>query len=193
MQGDAAHAMRIIGGAARGRRLQAPRGRSTRPTSDFLREVLFDLVGPQVSGRQVLDLYAGTGAVGIEALSRGAARAVFVERDRWAVATLRRNLEGSGFLDRATVVQTDVRRYLSRAGIGSERFFLIFLDPPYGAADVGPILSLISTTSLLEPDGVTILERSTKSAPIPAPDRLPRVRTIRHGDSTLECYRWEAR
>ncbi len=184
--------MRIIGGLAKGRRLQAPRGRSTRPTSDYLREVLFDLLGQQVSGRHVLDLYAGTGAVGIEALSRGAARAVFVEHDRWAVATLRRNLEGSGFLDRATVVQMDVRRYVRRAATGPERFSLIFLDPPYGTVDVAPILSLISTTSLLEPDGLMILERSTKSPPIPVPDRLPRVRTIRHGDSTLELYRWEA-
>ncbi len=183
--------MRIIGGLAKGRRLEAPRGRRTRPTSDYLREVLFDLLGQHLSGRHFLDLYAGTGAVGIEALSRGAARAVFVEHDRWAIAALHRNLEASGLQDRAAVVQVDVLRYLRRAATEPERFHVIFLDPPYGHADAARIVSLISTTGRLEPGGLTIVERSAKDPAIAAPDRLPRVRAIRHGDSILELYRSE--
>jgi len=185
--------MRVIGGLARGRRLQAPRGRRTRPTSDYLREVLFDLLGQQVSGRNFLDLYAGTGAVGIEALSRGAARAVFVEHDRSAIGALRQNLDASGLLDRATVLQMDVLRYLRRPATEPGRFHLIFLDPPYGQVNVGRIVSLISATGLLEPGGLAILERFAKSPPILVSDELPRVRAIRHGDSVLELYRREAR
>lgn len=181
--------MRVIGGIARGRRIQAPRGRQTRPTSDYLREVLFDLLSQQVSGRTFLDLYAGTGAVGIEALSRGAAWAVFVEHDRSALATLRRNLEASGFLDRSEVVPMEVFRYLRRAASGSRRFDLIFLDPPYQRADATVTLSLIASTGLLAPSGIAVLERSMKSNPVPTPEGLARVREVRHGDSVLQLYR----
>ncbi len=184
--------MRVISGTARGRRIQAPRGRQTRPTSDYLREVLFNLLAQEVSGRTFLDLYAGTGAVGIEALSRGATRAVFVERDRSALVTLRRNLEASGFLDRSEVVPMEVLRYLRRAASASRRFDLIFLDPPYQRVDAAAALSLIASTGLLAPAGVAALERSMKSASIPTPEGLAHVREIRHGDSVLRLYRREA-
>ncbi len=181
--------MRVIGGIARGRRLRAPRGRRTRPTSNHLREVVFDLLGQQVSGQSFLDLYAGSGAVGIEALSRGATRAVFVERDPSAVAALRRNLEASGFRDRAEVVPIEVLRYLRRAASGSWRFDLIFLDPPYQGVEAGAALSLIASNGLLTQTGVAILERSVRTEKVPAPDGLMCVREIRHGDSTLQLYR----
>lgn len=185
--------MRVIGGVARGRRLRAPRGRQTRPTSDYLREVLFDLLAQQVSGRTFLDLYAGTGAVGIEALSRGASRALFVESARSALATLRRNLEVSGFLDRGEVVPMGVLHFLRWAANESRQFDLIFLDPPYERrADAAAALILIASTELLAPSGVAVLERSIKANPIPTPDGLERVREVRHGDSSLQLYRREA-
>ncbi len=185
--------MRVIGGIARGRRLRAPRGRQTRPTSDYLREVLFDLLAQQVSGRTFLDLYAGTGAVGIEALSRGASRAIFVESSRSALATLRRNLEVSGFLDRSEVVPIEVLQYLRRVASESRQFDLIFLDPPYERrADAAAALILIATTELLAPGGVAVLERSIQADPIPTPDGLERGREVRHGDSILQFYRREA-
>jgi len=183
--------MRVIGGTARGRRIQAPRGRRTRPTSDYLREVLFDLLAQQVSGRTFLDLYSGTGAVGIEALSRGAAKAVFVESDRAALAILRRNLEASGFLDRGEVIPMDALQFLRRAAFRSRSFDLIFLDPPYLRVEAAPALSLIASTALLAPNGIAILERSTRSDPIPTPGGLARVREVRHGDSILQLYRRE--
>ena len=184
--------MRVIGGIAKGRRIRAPRGWQTRPTSDYLREVLFDLLAQQVSGRTFLDLYAGTGAVGIEALSRGASRAIFVESARSALATLRRNLEVSGFLDRSEVVPMGVLQFLRRAASESRRFDLIFLDPPYQRVDAAAALVLIASTGLLAPGGIAVLERSIQSNLIPTPDGLERVREVRHGDSILQLYRREA-
>lgn len=184
--------MRVIGGLARGRRLLAPRGSKTRPTSDYLREVLFNLLTHQIEGGSFLDLYAGTGAVGIEALSRGAAAAVFVEHSRSALAMLYRNLDMSGFRDRAEVVPMEVLRYLRRAACESQQFDLIFLDPPYLHADAGTAISIIAATDLLTPTGTAILERSTKVVPIRVPSGLTLVREVRHGDTALQLYRREA-
>jgi 16S rRNA (guanine966-N2)-methyltransferase len=184
--------VRIIGGAARGRRLLAPRGRRTRPTSDYVREALFDVLSEQIPGRAFLDLYAGTGAVGIEALSRGASTAVFVERNPTAVAALRRNLGRAGFLERAQVFAVEVLRFLRQAASRPHRFDLIFLDPPYGARDTARALGLIARHGLLATGGTLIVERSTHSAATAASGGIARVRELRHGDSTLELYRWEA-
>jgi 16S rRNA (guanine(966)-N(2))-methyltransferase RsmD len=157
-----------------------------------VREVLFDLLAQQVEGKTFLDLYAGTGAVGIEALSRGAAVAVFVEHNRLARAMLRRNLEISGFRSRAEVVPMEVLRYLRRAAYGSRRFDLIFLDPPYLHTDAGAAISVIASTELLAPTGMAILERSTKAIPVQVPAGLALIREVRHGGTALQIYRREA-
>ena len=120
--------MRVVAGEFKGRRLQAPRGRRTRPTADRVREALFSMLG-DVSGARVLDLYAGSGALGIEALSRGAESAVFVERDQQALAAMRRNLEAVGA--EADVRRQDVSRFLART---EGTFDLVFCDPPYDGA-----------------------------------------------------------
>lgn len=124
--------MRIVAGEHRGRRLRAPAGGGTRPTPDRVREALFSILGP-VSGLRVADLYAGSGALGIEALSRGAAAAVFVESDRRAVAVIRENLAAIG-AEEAEVVQRDVFAWLRGAPAEAARFDLVFCDPPYDAA-----------------------------------------------------------
>lgn len=139
-----------------------------------------------------LDLYAGTGAVGIEALSRGAARAVFVEHNRLALAMLRRNLEASGFRDRAEVVPMEVRRFLRRAAYESRRFDLIFLDPPYRQTDAAAALGVIARAGLLAPTGMAILERSTKSSQVRTPGGLMLVREVQHGAAVLQLYLREA-
>jgi 16S rRNA (guanine966-N2)-methyltransferase len=120
--------MRVVAGAFKGRRLQAPRGAATRPTADRVREALFSILG-DVGGLRVLDLYAGSGALGIEALSRGAGAATFVERDPQAVASLRRNLDAVG--SDAEVRRQDALRFLASAG---GTFDLVFVDPPYDSA-----------------------------------------------------------
>jgi pantetheine-phosphate adenylyltransferase/16S rRNA (guanine(966)-N(2))-methyltransferase RsmD len=149
--------MRIIAGTARGIRL-APVPRGVRPTSDRARESVFNSLGQFFEGGDVLDLYAGTGALGIEALSRGCERAVFVERDRRAVATIRENLRRAGFAGRAEVVREDVGRALDRMLTEERVFNLIFADPPYRIAttEVGGLVSRLR--ALLAPGGRVVIE-----------------------------------
>lgn len=179
--------MRVIAGALGGRRLVAPRGRDTRPTSDRVREALFSALG-DVSAAVVLDLYAGTGALGIEALSRGAARAVFVERDRAALAVLRENLRALALEARAHVLAVPADRALAEiARRGPYRLLLV--DPPY--ADVEAAAQLVG--DLIERGGVAgdatvIIEHASRDAP-PAHRDLDLDDTRRYGDTTVSRYR----
>ena len=146
--------VRIVAGAARGRRLVAPEGTATRPTSDRVREATFNALTSlgAVDGATVLDLYAGSGAMGLEALSRGASRATFVDADARAVAAIRANVTATGFADQAEVVRSDVPRFL--AG-GRPRVDLAILDPPYALADEGwssLLTSLVADVAVLESD-----------------------------------------
>ena len=149
--------MRIIAGTARGMRLAAV-PKNVRPTSDRVRESVFNALGQFFEGHDVLDLYAGTGALGIEALSRGAERAVFVEKDRRALGAIRENLRRTGFAERAEVVAGDVGRVLDRMPTEERQFNLIFADPPYriAATEVGDMLSRLG--ALLAPGGRVVIE-----------------------------------
>ena len=126
--------MRIVAGSLKGRRLEAPSWEGLRPTSDKLRETLFNVLAPRIQGARMLDGYAGTGAVGIEALSRGAAHVTFVERDPRAAALIEANLERCGVSDRYAIIRARFAG-TERPSVG-DTFDVIFLDPPYGAADV---------------------------------------------------------
>src|SRR3989441_12933158 len=128
--------MRILAGALKGRRLVTPRGPATRPTTDQVRLALLDALAPWLEGARVLDLFAGAGGVGLEALSRGAAHATFVERDARAVAALAANVRALGVGSRARVVRAEVGRALGRLAAAGERYDVVFLDPPYDG-DVG--------------------------------------------------------
>jgi 16S rRNA (guanine966-N2)-methyltransferase len=154
--------LRVVAGEFKGRRLQAPRGTRTRPTADRLREALFSMLA-DVSDARVLDLYAGSGALGIEALSRGAVSAVFVERDPEAVAAIERNLAAVGV--EAVVVRQDALRYLARA---DGPFDLVFCDPPYDSASRlgGPLAERLPA---LTPDDARIVTESDKRHPLELP------------------------
>src|SRR5215213_10272553 len=155
--------MRIIAGTARGIRL-APVPRGVRPTSDRVRESVFNALGQFFDGGYVLDLYAGTGALGLEALSRGCERAVFVEKDRRALAAIWENLRRARLADRAQVVASDVGRALDRLHTDGRQFSLIFADPPYriAAKEVGGVLSRLG--ALLVPGGRVVIESGEASA-----------------------------
>jgi 16S rRNA (guanine966-N2)-methyltransferase len=145
--------VRVVGGSARGRTLVAPPGERTRPTSDRVREAIFNALRSRgaVDGSDVLDLFAGSGALGVEALSQGAAHATFVDSDRVARQAVRRNLEACGFLDRAAIVAGPAERFLARPG--GERFDLAFCDPPYAFASWGRLLaSLPADLAVIESD-----------------------------------------
>jgi len=170
---------RIIGGTAGGRRLATPSGRSTRPTSDRVREGLFSTLGGDLSGRSFLDLYAGSGAVGLEAASRGAAPVMLVERDPKALRTLRENVAILGFS--AVDVQADVATFLSGA---ATPYDVVFVDPPY-ADRVDGVLTLLIDGGWLAPGGVVVVERDSRGAPLEWPAGIDADRSRRYGDSTL--------
>ena len=173
--------MRVIAGTFKGRRLKAPTWDGLRPTSDRLRETLFNIVAARLEGARVLDGYAGTGAVGIEALSRGAAHVSFVETNPRAAALIESNLALCGVERGYTIHRGDVAAVLRRLPAGAE-FDLILLDPPYDADMVTPALEAAAAS--LSPGGLVVLERATRREPeIPA--ALTRVRDVKSGDSTL--------
>ncbi|MDA8199604.1 MAG: 16S rRNA (guanine(966)-N(2))-methyltransferase RsmD [Thermaerobacter sp.] len=146
--------MRVVGGALAGRLLQSPRGTATRPTLDRVREALFNVLARRVPGAVVLDLYAGTGALAIEALSRGARRADLVDRDRRASSVVRRNLANLGLADRATVWTLPAERAVER--FAAAAFDLVFLDPPWADGVAPPVRQ--SLHRLLQPDGLAVVE-----------------------------------
>jgi 16S rRNA (guanine966-N2)-methyltransferase len=154
--------MRIIAGSRKGHTIQAPRGRDTRPTSDRVRENVFNLLGP-VDGAHVLDLYAGSGALGLEALSRGAARVVFVDRDADAVRTIERNLDKLRLP--ARVLREDVLSLLAAEAVARRKYDLVLVDPPYAMfSDLQPALARY-LPAVLAPDGVVVVESDARTEP----------------------------
>jgi 16S rRNA (guanine966-N2)-methyltransferase len=184
--------MRVIGGRDRGRRLRAPRGLETRPTADRVRVTLFDVIGPAIAGARVLDLYAGTGAVGIEALSRGAARGVVVERAPAALAALRANLAALGATrGEARVVAGDALATLRDLGEQEGRFDLIFLDPPYATTLAVRTLRALAGSRVCGPGSEIVVQHSTR-APLPPVEGLAEHRRARRfGDTALTFLRSE--
>lgn len=185
----AVHLMRVIAGRAKGRTLVAPRGLGTRPLTDRAREALFSSLGEVVAGARVLDLYAGSGALGIEALSRGAAHVTFVERGRAALGALRRNLGAVGF--EAEVVAGDVARFLRDAENG--RYQLAFVDPPYALSLASVEEILRELEPLLVPGAAVVLHRPAGEGTPAASPMLRLVDERRYGDSRLWRYEKEER
>lgn len=178
--------MRVIAGDARGRPLKAPRGARTRPTSDLLRGAIFSMLASMgVRPLHVLDLYAGTGALGIEALSRGAGQADFVERDAAACGVIRENLERTGFAGRGRVHCAPARRALARLTTPSD---LIFVDPPYADAGISELLELLAVSTLLGRETTLVYEHSRRINPPSAVGPLTLVETRTHGDSSVSFY-----
>ena len=180
---------RVIAGAARGRRLAVPPGRLTRPTSDRAREGLFGTltaIRGSVDGARVLDLYAGSGAVGLEALSRGAARVLFVEADGGAARVIRGNLEAIG-LPGGELVTGRVERVLDRGPGGGPGYDLVVADPPYAIADddVTAMLTALRDRSWLAAGAVVAVERATRSEPVRWPPGYEPDRSRRYGDATF--------
>ena len=181
--------MRVIAGALKGRRLVTPRGATTRPTADQVRIALMDALGPWLPDSRVLDLFAGAGGVGLEALSRGAASATFVERDARAVAALVENIRSLDVESRTHVVRGDVGRQLARLEAEGRRFEIVFLDPPY-ATDVGErALQALGTGELTAPEGLVVAQHLTKRRPAREYGVLRAFRDRRFGETTLTFFR----
>lgn len=179
--------MRIIAGSRKGARIFAPRGADTRPTGDRVREAVFNLIGP-VDGADVLDLFAGSGAMGLEALSRGAARVTFVENDRAAAAVILRNLDKLD-LQGATVLREDAGRKLAADAAAGRRYDLVLVDPPYRMLSrLLPTLAL-NLPAVVEQDGLVVVESDAREEPeLPLPKRTSR----RYGSARVTVFEADA-
>ena len=179
--------MRVISGEMGGRRIKAPKGQRTRPTADRVREAIFSTVAPWLPGARVLDLYAGSGALGIEALSRGAGSAVFVESDPEAARVIRENLAVLGLTDRARIIRADALRAIERLARAGTRFTVILLDPPY-SAPLEPALSRLARGRVLEPSGLVIVQHFSKTI-VPPQRGWSLWKRRRYGETTLTLFR----
>ena len=176
--------MRIIAGEFKGRRLKAPKWNGLRPTSDKLRETLFNILAPRVAGARVLDVFAGTGAVGLESLSRGAELAVFIDSDPRAAALIRENAALCGATDRCVIIR-DTAELVLATRIAEDLFDIVVLDPPY---DYEPLAEVIDRGARhLAPGGVLVLEHASRR-PLPEVAGPRGVRTVRSGDSALTMF-----
>ena len=180
--------MRVVAGRLRGRKLLSVRGTDTRPTMARARAGLFDWLGPRVGGARVLDLFAGGGAAGIEALSRGASDCVFVERASPALKVLRRNLEDLELQSFAKISATDVRRALRALIVHSVHFDLILADPPYRGDWLEKLASDEQLAELLDPAGVFIAERSKRDTAAEPSVRLRLRESRRYGETVFDWY-----
>jgi len=177
--------VRVIAGTARGRLLKVPKGMLVRPTTDRVKESVFAILMPVLRQAVVLDLFAGSGALGIEALSRGAGRAVFVEKSTLAVSCLRENLETAGVAALATVLNMPVARALLLLSKHGETFDLVFMDPPYERALVGKTLDDLQKAGVVRPGAICVIEHSRREE-IPAKmEKFTTFRQVRFGDTSV--------
>ena len=184
--------LRVIAGSLKGRRLNAPSWEGLRPTSDKLRETIFNILAPRIAGARVLDAYAGTGALGIEALSRGARAVTFIERDRRAQTLIEENLARCGIADGYAIIRASVDSALTtlrkrgRTPFSDDGFDVVLLDPPYH--DAAPDATVAAAGDVMTGHGVLVLEHARTQRPAETAGRLVRTREVASGDSALTLY-----
>ncbi len=178
--------MRIIAGTARGRKISAPEGLSTRPTTDRVKEAMFSIVQFELEGRHVLDLFAGSGQLGLEALSRGAAKATFVDSGKDAIRVIRENIRRCGFDAQCNVIQSDYKSFLHST---KDSYDIILLDPPYGENFLENALNLISEIDILRVGGIIICEKTAEKVLDTQISGLTWQKEYRYGTSSLVLYR----
>ena len=180
--------MRVIGGEARGRKLCAPKGMTTRPTPDRVREAVFNILSARIAGAHVLDIFAGTGAMALEALSRGAAGAVLIDNDPGAVSAIKRNIENTRCAGRARLIAKDWREAFK--GLRGERFSLVFADPPHQIPDLHlQALNALDEYNLLVDSGIVVLEHARVNTPV-LPARYGIYDARRYGETMISLARY---
>ncbi|NHN28429.1 16S rRNA (guanine(966)-N(2))-methyltransferase RsmD [Paenibacillus agricola] len=181
--------MRVISGSKKGRLLKAVPGTGTRPTTDKVKEAIFSMIGPYFEGGQVLDLFAGTGALSIEALSRGMDNAVLTDIDRKSIDTIKRNLQITGFTEQAGIYCTDARRALKALVKREAKFDLVFLDPPYKIKLAQGLIEQLDQLGLLNPEATIVVEHAAEDVDQDQIGRLQWVRRSEYGDTAITIYK----
>ncbi|MCL6457994.1 MAG: 16S rRNA (guanine(966)-N(2))-methyltransferase RsmD [Gorillibacterium sp.] len=183
--------MRVISGEARGRPLKAVPGKGTRPTTDKVKEAVFSIIGPYFTGGWALDLFAGTGGLGIEALSRGMANVIFVDADKSSVEIVKHNLQLTGFTDKAEVYRNDAERALKALSKRDIRFELVFLDPPYRMKTAGELMLAMDGFHLLEPGATLMVEHESGHRYQEQYGPFRQIKHVAYGETTIAIYRYE--
>ena len=187
--------MRIITGSAKGKRLLTLEGEATRPTSERIKGAIFSSIQFDVADRVVLDLFAGSGQMGLEALSRGAARATFIDSSREAIEIVKKNAQSTGFFDRSHFLVSDARNYLRKMS-GKVKFDLVFIDPPYSQKCSGEMARLLVKSDLIIPGAIVVLEMGEEILDLSSPDfaRFEVIKSEQYGRKTavtILLYRGE--
>lgn len=183
--------MRVIAGIAKGIPLKAPKGMNTRPTTDRIKEALFNIIGPKVIDACFLDLFAGSGGIGIEALSRGAEQTIFIEKDSNAIHTIKSNLVFVKLEEFGEVYRNDIGKALAVLGKKGSKFDIIFMDPPYEREFEEDTLHKIANNNLLKPNGMIIIETSKRTILPECIDNFKLFRQESYGDTLLNFYGFE--
>ncbi|WP_100404585.1 16S rRNA (guanine(966)-N(2))-methyltransferase RsmD [Bacillus solitudinis] len=183
--------MRVISGEKKGLHLKAVPGSSTRPTTDKVKESIFNIIGPYFDGGTGLDLYGGSGGLGIEALSRGLDKVIFIDQDRKAIDTIKSNLIHCHFMDKAEVFRNDASRALKALVKREQSFSYIFLDPPYANQNIASEISIIDNHGLLEKNGLIVSEHAANISLAEKISELIKVREESYGDTMISIYQYE--
>jgi len=183
--------LRVISGAAKGHKLKTLKSNLTRPTSDKVKGSVFNIIAPIIFDKDVLDLFAGTGNLGIEALSRGARSAVFVEKNRECFQIIRENLTHTKLMDKADIFVMDVCNALEKLSQKNNKFDIIFLDPPYKKGLVNDTLECISGSDVIKPDTVIIAEHDAQDVVLENIGVIKNFRQQKYGDTIISFYRQE--
>ncbi|MCS7459488.1 16S rRNA (guanine(966)-N(2))-methyltransferase RsmD [Paenibacillus doosanensis] len=184
--------MRVISGSAKGRPLKAVPGMGTRPTTDKVKEAIFSMIGPYFEGGHVLDLFAGTGGLSIEALSRGMERAVLTDIDKKSIDTIRQNLQATGFTDQAEIYRNDAQRAVKALTKRGVKFDLVFLDPPYRLKLVRELVEQLDEADMLNSYATIVMEHDAEDAYEEPIGRLEWVRRAEYGDTAITIYKNKA-
>lgn len=179
--------MRVISGKCRGTKLDAPEGLTTRPTTDRIKETLFNMIAFDIPGCRFLDLFSGSGAIGIESLSRGAQKTVFIDNNKDAIACINKNLQKTGLQNLAIVDNIDIYSGIKKLGVKKEQFDIIFLDPPYNLEGLETLFSLIIENDILAENGYIILENAS-TAQRPQVDGLELIKEKVYKTTTMSFF-----
>ncbi|WP_259391540.1 16S rRNA (guanine(966)-N(2))-methyltransferase RsmD [Paenibacillus sp. 1011MAR3C5] len=182
--------MRIIAGAAKGRALKAVPGMNTRPTTDKVKEAIFSMIGPYFDGGIALDLFAGTGGLGLEAWSRGAEKVIFVDKEKISVDIIRHNVRTAGAENASEIYRNDADRALKALAKRDISFTLVFLDPPYRMTEMNEMMGELAAKGMLAPDATIIIEHDASAM---YSDDIPgfhQIRTAKYGDTAVTIYRY---
>ena len=183
--------MRVIAGSVKGRRLKAPAGLHTRPVTDMIKEALFNVWGPDIYDAAVLDLFAGSGSVGIEALSRGACKVIFVDNDINAIKIIKENLGNCDFTTGFDILCNDVFKSIDLLSRHGQKFDYIYVDPPFSNPKIfNEIMYVLGNTDILEEDGILVIRAQKQKEMAETFEKLAKYRLSKYGESNLHYYRW---